>query len=753
MKATLASRDLVLVGAGHTNLHVVRMWRMQPMPDVQLTLVSPFGSATYSGMLPGTLAGLYEPHEMEIDLHRFTSGTGIRLLIEEVTGLDPLKREVSFADRPPIRFDVASIGIGSVPSIPEQFAQHPQVLSIKPMATFRLRFQSQIERAVHRIGKQRPVQIGVVGAGAAGVEVSLCLEASIRRLGIDAEFVLIDSGKNILRGYLTRTIYLARTELERRRIQVRLDERVTNFENDQLLLSGGESLGADIVIWATSAAPPDVLEQFQLPKSDDGFLSVRPTLQTTGDHPVFAVGDTATLVENRIPKAGVYAVREGPILWENIRRTLSGAGELVPYKPQHGFLSLLATGDGRAIGQYKSLSIHNRLAWNWKDYLDRKFMRKHQDYEPMSDRGMSSPDASARQKPATDASSSSPPAMRCNGCGSKVGTEVLSAALGRLDVRDHGDVLVGLGSPDDVAILNADAGLPDLLSIDFFPAFLDDPYLVGRVAALNAMSDVWATGGRVLGALAIVTLPEGRPSAQEELLYQLLAGGVRELGDVEATLLGGHTTQGPELMIGFSIVGTTDGKPPLTKAGLKPGDHLVLTKSLGTGILLAGHMQCLTHAAWMGAMIESMLVSNVGAANTAREFAATALTDVTGFGLAGHLMEMLDASRVDAKLDLSSLPLLPGVAELVSLGVRSSLDPGNRHVSPRVMAPSDSHEARGVFDVVFDPQTSGGLLIGVPAEEMSGLVAELRDSDLDEARVIGEVLPMAGDEPTVDARG
>src|SRR6516165_5755781 len=136
MNSVLPSRDLVLIGAGHTNLHVVRMWRMRPIPDVQLTLVSPFSRATYSGMLPGTLAGLYQPDDMEIDLYRFSESCGARLIVDEVVGLNPDSREVLFADRPALRFDVASIGIGSVPGQRELWQGKPGVLSIKPMATF-----------------------------------------------------------------------------------------------------------------------------------------------------------------------------------------------------------------------------------------------------------------------------------------------------------------------------------------------------------------------------------------------------------------------------------------------------------------------------------------------------------------------------------------------------------------------------------------------------------------------------------------
>src|SRR5262249_43615815 len=257
--------------------------------------------------------------------------------------------------------------------------------------------------------------------------------------------------------------------------------------------------------------------------------------------PVLAVGAPASIAGRRLPRAGVYAVREGPFLWENLQRVFAGR-ELVPYEPQRGFLSLLATGDGRAIAEYKGFSGHGRWAWKWKDHIDRKFMRMYQNYAPRNEMS-----GRAARSPGEPAKNGAPPAMRCGGCGGKIGANILSAALQRLNLPPDRRTTLGLDTPDDAAVLDRRAAPVDVLSVDFFPAFLDDPYLVGRVAALNALSDLWAMGSEPLGAMAIVTLPEGPPTQQTELLYQLLAGGLRELTAAGAMLWGGHTTEGPEL--------------------------------------------------------------------------------------------------------------------------------------------------------------------------------------------------------------
>ncbi len=732
MNDLLPGRELVLIGAGHTNSHIIRMWRMHAIPDVRLTVISPFSRATYSGMLPGTLAGLYTQDDMEIDLVRLCASVGARLITAEVTGFDPKRRRILFDDRPEMRYDVASIGIGSVPSGREIWSRHDAVLSIKPMATFLSRLNARLDS----LNGQTPVRVHVVGAGAAGTEVSLCIEALLQKRGTPNRVEILDAGDRVLSGYADAVVDKVERELGRREIRVRANTRVAGYEDGHLLLEGGERLATDLVLWATRAAPPPVLENFRLPKADDGFLAVKPTLRTTADHPVFVVGDTATIVDQPVPKAGVYAVREGPVLWDNVQRLFRG-DELVPYEPQESFLSLLALGDGRAAGQFHARSLLGRWVWHWKDWIDQRFMNKHREYEPMTQAMMEQRAREQEKLLDGPGRASEPPAMRCRGCGGKIATSVLASALDRLDIPPSRFTRQGLDAPDDAALLTPDAGM-DVISVDFFHAFHDDPYLVGRVAALNSLSDIFAMGADAAGALAMVTLPEGRDNQQAELLYQLLAGGLREIEAAGATLLGGHTTESADLTIGYTALGRLDGREPFTKGGLQPGDRLILTKPLGTATLLAGHPLCLTTHAWMDALLEWMLQSNREPALVAREVGVTGVTDVTGFGLAGHLLEMLEASGVDARIDLDALPLHAGFESLSRRGVRSSLDEGNRRAEAHVDVEHPDQRKRPAYHALFDPQTSGGLVIAVRPEKADTLAERLRDvSAL--GTVIGEV--------------
>ncbi|MDB5334808.1 MAG: dehydrogenase-like protein / Selenide,water dikinase [Planctomycetaceae bacterium] len=724
------TRDLILVGAGHTNLHIVRQWRMRPVRDVQLTLISPFSRATYSGMLPGTLAGLYRPEEMQIDLYRFTAGTGIRLIVAEATGLLPDERLITFADRAPMRFDVAAVGIGSVPGQRELWEHSSRVLSIKPMATF----LSRLEAAVSRHPVSQPLRCVIVGSGAGGTEIAFCLDQWLQRRGIAHHLTLLDGHDEILPGYVPAFIRRARRLLDERGIEVHLGQHVAAVSESagrdlaELRLSGGATLTADIIIWATSASPPTVLDQFKLPKTDGGFLAVRATLQTTADVPVFVVGDTASFVDQRVPKAGVYAVREGPILWENLQNMLAGR-DLVDYRPQRDFLSLLATGDGRALLQYKGWTQHGTWAWKLKDHIDRKFMRMYQDYQPPQMAGGESSRATV---------------MHCGGCGSKVGSELLSRVLQRLRTA-FPEITKSIDAPDDAFVLAPQVIRPEVFSVDYFRAFLDDPYLLGRVTVLHALSDLWAMGAVPRGVQAIVTLPYGSVHVQQELLLQLLSGAARELAACGVELWGGHTIEGPQLQLGFSVAGQLNGTNPWRKSGLRPGDHLLLTKRLGTGTLLAAHQRGLCRAEWFDQMVAEMLVSNQQSREVAREFDVYAATDVTGFGLGGHLLEMLTASRCSAVISSEALSrsLLPGFAELAGEGIESTLAPANRE-SVRSHLAKEHATTNGDLAALIDPQTSGGLLLGVAVDQVAELLSAMRTVGYTNAVQIGVVHAEAG---------
>jgi selenide,water dikinase len=306
-------------------------------------------------------------------------------------------------------------------------------------------------------------------------------------------------------------------------------------------------------------------------------------------------------------------------------------------------------------------------------------------------------------------------------------------------------VVLGLAEPDDAAAVVTERGEVIVSSVDMFRGFTDDPYVVGRVAAVNAASDLWAKGVSPRFALAQVSVPDAEPDGGEETLFQALAGARAVLDAEGITLLGGHTTNGADLAVGFTVFGTAASASALLRiGGLLPGDQLLLTKPVGTGVLFFADMRGLARGQWMEAALASMLRTNAAAAQVALAAGAHACTDVSGFGLAGHLGEMLRASKAGAVVDLAAIPLLPGVAALLGRGLRSTFHPENARAR-RALRVAAAAAADPTLDALFDPQTSGGLLFGVAPERAAAALAALRAGGDAHAAIIGRVTPPSAD--------
>jgi selenide,water dikinase len=333
-------------------------------------------------------------------------------------------------------------------------------------------------------------------------------------------------------------------------------------------------------------------------------------------------------------------------------------------------------------------------------------------------------------------------AMRCGGCGAKVGASVLSRALAQVHPVERDDVLIGLHAPDDAAVVRVPAGMASVQTVDFFRAFIDDPWVFGRIAANHALGDVFAMGATAQTATAIATVPPGLERQVEDILFQMMSGAVSVLNEAGCALVGGHTGEGQELALGFAINGLVDEKLAgvMTKGGMRPGDVLILTKPIGTGTLFAAHARLQAAGRWIDAALESMQVSNRAAVPCLIAHGARACTDLTGFGLLGHLLEMTRASRVDAELELGALPILDGALDTVAAGIVSSLQPANVRLRRAIRNP-EAFRNDPLYALLFDPQTAGGLLASVPADLAAACLAELHGLGYPKAVRIGRILP------------
>lgn len=744
---TPVARDIVLIGGGHSHVVVLRMFAMKPLPGLRLTVICTDTDTPYSGMLPGHIAGHYAFDEVHIDLRKLAEFAGARYYHDEVVGIDRAAQKVLCRTRPPVPYDVLSINIGSTPQLGRVEGADAFAVPVKPIRRFNDRWLALLERVRTHLGQ---ITIAVVGAGAGGVELTLAMQYRLRgeltSLGRDPDelrFHLFSADASILPTHNPKVRRTFVDVLAKRGVVVHLDAAVTRVEANRLLTHRGDTLDADEIVWVTQAGGAPWLRDTGLALDDDGFIRVRNTLQSETDPLIFAAGDCVAFPEPPLEKAGVFAVRMGKPLATNLRRSVLQK-PLRPYRPQRRWLALISTGDRHAIASRGRLFAHGDWVWRWKDWIDRRFMRRFSEFPPMTER------AEPRGEPipldeAEKTQAISAIAMRCGGCGAKVGATVLSRALADLHPVERDDVLIGLHAPDDAAVLRVPAGKLLVHSVDFFRAFVDDPWTFGRIAANHALGDIFAMGGEAQSATAIATVPPGLESKVEDTVFQMMTGAVDVLNEAGCALVGGHTGEGRELALGFAVNGLIDAQlaSVMRKSGMQPGDALILTKPIGTGTLFAAHAQLKARGRWIDAALESMQVSNRHAVPCLIAHGATACTDLTGFGLLGHLIEMTRPSGVDAEIDLNALPLLDGALETAAAGILSSLQPANVRLrrALRNQAEASAHPA---YAMLFDPQTAGGLLASVPAENVEACIVALHELGYTKTARIGSVR-MEGD--------
>jgi selenide,water dikinase len=303
------------------------------------------------------------------------------------------------------------------------------------------------------------------------------------------------------------------------------------------------------------------------------------------------------------------------------------------------------------------------------------------------------------------------------------------------------DILVGLGTPDDAAVVQVPADRLMVHTIDYFRALISDPYIFGQIVTNHCLSDIFAMGATPQSALAVVSVPYALEEKVEETLYQLLSGAMKVLYQSQAQLVGGHTTEGAELAFGLSCNGLAAASRLLRKGGMKPGQVLILTKALGTGTLFAADMRSLALGRWIDNAVGSMLLSNQEAARVFVEHGATACTDITGFGLLGHLLEMVKASGVAVRLNLETIPVLEGALETLQLGITSSLQPQNLGAS-RYISNLSEVSTSPKYPLLFDPQTAGGLLGAIAPERADSCLAALKAFSYSHSQIIGCTTPV-----------
>ncbi len=679
-------------------------------PNGLITLINRNSTNIYSGMFPGVIAGRYELHEAAIDLAVLAKRAGVAFVIDEICGFELCQNQVLFKNRPPLNFNWLSIDIGS-----GTYSNNSQVIVknkklLMPIKPFQKSFE-WIQEFDNESQKKDEKPFTIIGSGHSAFEIALALRERW-------------PGKPLyLQAYKARLNNKTREIL--RSAQISLISAKEYVEGPTLLCTGSKSPG-----W---------LEKIGLPVNQFGRVLTNQTLQVIGYPNLFAAGDCAVIKDDERPPSGVWSVRAAKPLALNLERFSKGL-KLRSWYPQRTALQLL--------GGYSPSSTPFALAvwdgfsqgpsfwfWKWKEIIDRRFMGMFNAIKsmPRSDRDKFD---------------------FCRGCAAKVSAMTLKDAMSELDLGFLAEF------PKDASLISTSQGNGSFMqSVDGFPALISDPWLNARLSALHACSDIWATGASVSSAQAIVTLPQVSPSLQKDLLVQSISGIKSALDSQGAELIGGHTFESRNgsaepITLGIEISLCVNGrlvpgKSPLGKGGLQPDDQLLLSRPLGSGILFAGSMAGLTRPYYLDEAIENLSQSQhfllEDFENNELDIhdkpAIHACTDITGFGLLGHIGEMLSManyqrrlskkSKLRVEIDSQSIPIYKGVSSLINNGVASTFAPANRNFFSLLQADDSSlplidldvsgftnkiQAYKFYKEVIIDPQTCGPLIISCTSE-------------------------------------
>lgn len=695
MKTLPLTRDLVLIGGGHTHALVLHQWGMNPLPGVRLTVINPGPTAPYSGMLPGFVAGHYSRDALDIDLVKLARFAGARIINGAASAIDRDAQMVSISGHGMIGYDILSVDIGITSAMPALPGFSDYAIPAKPLGQFAARWDRFRKDAIDP-------HVVVIGGGVAGAELAMAMAYALRQKSphitlIDRSDVLTHLGRSARRKVLAAIKAL--------NVTIMTEAEIARIGPKSVTLSDDWSVRSDFTTGAAGAKPYDWINDIGL-KLHDGFIIVDKTLRSS-DPQIFAVGDCAHLGFDPRPKAGVFAVRQAPVLFDNLRAALSG-GKTRRYKPQKDYLKLISLGGKSALAEKFGTAQEGPLLWRLKDYIDQSFMNQFDDLTMMETPDLPTPVADGVAEALGDK-------PLCGGCGAKVGRARLAE-------------IAGDSFGDDAAMLQPG----QVMTTDHLRGFTHDVRLMARITATHALGDIWAMGAQPQGATINIILPRMSDPLQERSLREIMDGARAVMDEGGCDILGGHTSVGEELTIGFTLTGRV--KQPITLSGAKPGHALILTKPLGSGTILAAEMQGKARGDDVMNCYQQMIQGQAAASTILGK--ALAMTDVTGFGLLGHLRGICDASQTGAKIHRANVPIMTGARALCDTGIRSSIYAANMRDAAAVAGESDP--------LFYDPQTAGGLLAAVEAQQAPALLAKLHAAGYS-AAIIGSIT----EDPTI----
>ena len=743
-------KHLVLIGGGHSHLAVLKHLGMHPVPGLAVTLISRDINVPYSGLLPGFISGIYEAEEISIDLRPLAQFARARIIQANIKKIDLNDKKLILPNRPNISFDLLSLNIGSEPNLKMVAGAQDHAIGIKPLPAFMEMWPRLLQRATDTLSQKEHFKFAIVGGGPASVELAFSIQHRIESdLNLKSteksnlQIQIITAEKTVLQFHNNRVRSFATKELAARNIDILVKKKMSACEKGIIVCEDETKIKADAIICATGASLPSWPAESGLAISQDGFIEVDSSLKSTSHDYVFAAGDAATIKGQIRPKSGVYAVRQGAPLAKNLIRHATNK-RLKKYKPQTHALALMTTGNRTAIASRGKFFLHGKIAWLVKDRIDLNFVKKYTNL-PHMNQNLSIAKGLVDNRTQQLLESH---AIRCAGCGAKVANNVLQDVLHQLPNTEKQEILTNFSSAEDASLILLEDDKVLLQSVDQIKAFINDPWIFARIATNHCLSDIYAMGCKPHSALAIVGLPFASKEYSQSELRQLMLSSSETLKEQNCSLIGGHSAESEDLTFGLSVNGFTTQDKVLRKNGMQKGDILILTKPLGSGTLLAADMRSKASHSNIQSALNVMAISNQEASSILVKIKATACTDITGFGLAGHLFEMLTNDRIEVSINLDDIPIMDGAIKSLEQGILSSLHEDNRAVSSYISDHSNRSKITK-YEILFDPQTSGGLLASIPSELAEICVSQLIRAGYQSTSIIGRVLKSNTEKPNI----
>ncbi len=714
---------IILIGGGHSNIQVIKSWAMNPPKNAKLILISDQANAPYSGMLPLYIKGEYTFDEVHFDLRRICALAHVDFIESKVTKIDPEKKIILLENRPSVSYDYASINTGIIPL--ESFLDYSKekdekrVVFLKPISKLIYKFEIILQEITK---SNKTLHLAMIGGGAAGIEMTFMIQARLQDLNKNCNLSLFHNTKELLKGHHVRSQELIVQNLQKSGIKIYLNTEINSFKDNTLTSNNNETYPCDFLFVSTHAMAPSWPKESGLSVCSEGFIKVDNFLNVINSPSLFAAGDCIQFSNFKLNKAGVYAVRQGPILKHNLRHVIGEEKSFIPYKPQKSILGLIHSGVDDVIYS-KGRFVHSgKRYYKLKKYIDKKFMENFglpfYHLLPKSMTGVKYLEASEINT--------------CGGCGSKVSPDLLFGIIHSPLFDIYKDVLPEV--LDDAPSFPTDKGKIST-SIDGFRSFINDPYLFGKVATLHALSDLAANGARPLNVNLSITLKIAPEKLQQYELKQMMFGICEILSKHKVKIIKGHSSEGLESNITISVNGISPDKN-YTKFLIKQGDQLILTKGLGAGILLRALMLGECEGRWCSSFLKSLQQDNLDIIPLLDQYNISAMTDITGFGFVGHLLEMLNQNKFSVELNYSKIKLFKGVESILDKGIQSHLGPKLKKLYLKKIENLNNFN----IDSLHDPQTNGGLLIAIQKDQAETLKNALRKIGHVDSEIIGQII-------------